>query len=91
MSGAEMLALEMSDRVEAIRQERDAAVARAEKAEARAIDNHNSANFYREDSNQWMTPASEITSGVARVVASCTPARVFALLSRTSRQPCASQ
>lgn len=34
MSGAEMLALEMSDRVEAIRQERDAAVARAEAAEA---------------------------------------------------------
>ena len=34
MSGAEMLALEMSDRVEAIRQERDAAVARAEASEA---------------------------------------------------------
>lgn len=34
MSGTDMLVLEMSDRLEAIRQERDAAVARAERAEA---------------------------------------------------------
>lgn len=33
MSGAEMLALEMTDRLEAMRQERDAAIARAEAAE----------------------------------------------------------
>lgn len=34
MSGAEMLVLEMSDRLEAMRQERDAAIARAEATEA---------------------------------------------------------
>lgn len=34
MSGTEMLVLEMTDRLGAIRQERDAAVARAEQAEA---------------------------------------------------------
>ena len=34
MSGTEMLVLEMSDRLEAMRQERDAAIARAGRAEA---------------------------------------------------------